>query len=71
MSQTSETHPVYIDKGRKRRVKTLAAQEGVSMKDVTERFAEHGDRLSLFKIPVDADDEELREHLQAVLAEDS
>lgn len=67
MATSGDTHPVYIAKDRKTRVKTVAAQEGVSMKDVTERFAEHGDQLRLFEIPVDADDEEVYEHVREQL----
>ena len=67
MATTGNTHPVYIDKNRKTRVKTLAAQQEASMKDVTERFAEHGDTLRLYELPVDASDEEVYEHVQAVL----
>jgi len=33
------------------------------MKGITERFAEHGDTLRLYKIPVDADKEELFAHI--------
>lgn len=69
MSKTGDTHPVYIDKDRKTRVKTLAAQEEVSMKEVTERFAEHGDSLRLYELPVDASEEQVREHLNDVLFE--
>jgi len=63
MSSNEETHPVYIAKDRKTRVKTLAAQNESSMKGITERFAEHGDTLGLYKIPVDADKEELFAHI--------
>ena len=59
-----ETHPVYIDKGRKTRVKTTAVQNDTSMKDVTERYAEHGERLNFHELPVDASDEELFNHVR-------
>ena len=63
MATNEDTHPVYIAKDRKTRVKTLAAQNESSMKGITERFAEHGDTLRLHEVPVDASDEELFEHL--------
>lgn len=63
MATNEDTHPVYIDKGRKTRVKTLAVQNETSMKDVTERFAEHGEFLNLHEVPVDADEDELVDHV--------
>jgi len=67
MASSGDTHPVYIDVDRKTRVKTLAAQKEVSMKEVTERFAEHGDLLQLSELPVEASDEEVFEHVQAII----
>lgn len=64
MATNEDTHPVYIDKSRKTRVKTLAVQNETSMKDVTERFAEHGEFLNLHEVPVDASEDELLTHLQ-------
>lgn len=69
MATNGDTHPVYIAKDRKTRVKTVAAQQEISMKDVTERFAEHGDMLNLYELPVDATDEEVYEHIRAELSE--
>ena len=67
MATNEDTHPVYIAKDRKTDVKTLAVQNEMSMKEVTERFAEHGATLNLHQIPVDADEEELRVHLAEFL----
>lgn len=67
MSTDGETHPVYIDKGRKTRVKTVAAQEESSMKEITERYTTHGDTLELHKLPSDASEEELEDHVRDVL----
>jgi hypothetical protein len=67
MATNEDTHPVYIDKGRKTRVKTLAVQNETSMKDVTERFAEHGEFLNLHEVPVDADEKDVLEHVQEQL----
>lgn len=64
MATNEDTHPVYIDKGRKTRVKTLAVQNETSMKDVTERFAEHGEFLNLHEVPVDADEEDVLDHVR-------
>ena len=67
MATNEDTHPVYIAKDRKTRVKTLAAQNESSMKEITERFAEHGDRLNLHEVPVDGTDDELYDHLRQFL----
>lgn len=69
MAQSEETHPVYINKDRKTRVKTLAVQNETSMKDITERFAEHGDTLNLYEVPVNAKDEELIDHVEDALVD--
>jgi len=64
MVTNEDTHPVYIAKDRKTSVKTLAVQNETSMKDITERFAEHGATLELHKLPVDASEEELFSHVR-------
>jgi len=69
MATNEDTHPVYIAKDRKTRVKTLAVQNETSMKDITERFAEHGEALNLHEVPVDADKEELLSHVRERLDE--
>lgn len=66
-TDSGKTHPVYIALDRKTRVKTLAVQEETTMKEVTERLAEHGDRLDLYKIPLDASDQELLDHVRKQL----
>lgn len=63
MGESDDTHPVYIAKDRKTRVKTLAVQNDTSMKDVTERFAEHGEALNLHEVPVDAESDEVLDHV--------
>jgi len=68
MATEDDTHPVYIAKDRKTRVKTLAVQNDTSMKDVTERFAEHGDLLNLHELPVDASEDEVEDHVKEQLA---
>lgn len=70
MATNEDTHPVYIAKDRKTRVKTLAVQNEMSMKDVTERFAEHGEALSLHEVPVDASRDDLVSHIEDQLLED-
>jgi len=52
MAQTQNTHPVYIDKARKERVKAVAVDQEESMKTVTERYCEHGEALDLHDVPV-------------------
>ena len=64
MATNEDTHPVYIDKGRKTQVKTLAVQNETSMKDITERFAEHGETLNLHELEVGASEEELVRHVK-------
>ena len=64
MATNEDTHPVYIDKGRKTEVKTLAVQNETSMKDITERFAEHGETLNLHELDVDASEGELIRHVK-------
>lgn len=69
MASSGDTHPVYIDVDRKTRVKTLAAQKEVSMKEVTERFAEHGDLLKLSELPVESSEEEVFNHVREIIDE--
>ncbi len=69
MATNEDTHPVYIAKERKTPVKTLAVQNEMSMKDITERFVEHGETLNLHDVPVDADEEELLSHVREQLDE--
>lgn len=69
MATNEDTHPVYIDKARKTEVKTLAVQNETSMKDITERFAEHGETLNLHELEVDATDEELFNHVRKQIGE--
>jgi len=64
MATNEDTHPVYIDKARKTEVKTLAVQNETSMKDITERFAEHGEALNLHELEVGASEEELVRHVK-------
>ena len=69
MATNEDTHPVYIDKGRKTQVKTLAVQNETSMKDITERFAEHGEALNLHELEVGVSEEELIDHVREQVGE--
>lgn len=53
MAQTQNTHPVYIEKGRKEAVKATSVETEESMKTITERYCEHGEALDLHDVPVD------------------
>lgn len=49
------THPVYIDSDRRQDVKKVAVDADITMKELMERFSQHGEQLDLHNIPLDED----------------